>query len=230
VIGEVRRAVVIVCLVAAVAPARAQTFETQTSAAQTSSAPSVPADQPSIVASTLLFFTGAAAGLAIHESGHVLFGAIFDANPRVAPLHYGFIPFFKIDHDPVTRREEFVISSAGFWMQYVDSEWILTKKPDLRHEHQPLLKGIFAFDLGASAVYSIAAFGEFGPPERDTRGMAVSLGRDGWPEPIVGAIVLAPAALDGYRYFHPDAAWAKWASRGAKIASVVLVAAAGRED
>jgi len=220
----------VLCVGAAAVPARAQTFEAQTPSAQTpaSSVPA-PSDQPSIVASTLLFFTGAAAGLAIHESGHLLFGAIFDANPRVEPLRYGFIPFFKIGHDPVTRREEFVISSAGFWMQYVDSEWILAAKPDLRHEHQPLLKGILAFDLGASTVYSIAAFGEFGPLERDTRGMAVSLGKDGWPEPFVGAIVLAPAVLDGYRYFHPDATWAKWASRGAKIASVVLVAAAGKE-
>jgi hypothetical protein len=110
----------------------------------------------------------------------------------------------------------------------VDSEWILTARPDLRHEHQPFLKGMLAFDLAASTVYSIAAFGQFGPLERDTRGMAVSLGKDGWPEPVVGVIVLAPAALDGYRYLHPDSQWAKWASRSAKIASVVLVAAAGR--
>ncbi len=184
--------------------------------------------RPSVVASTLLFLGGAAAGLGIHESGHAIFGAIFDANPRVEPLRYGFIPFFKIAHDPVTRRQEFVISSAGFWMQYADSEWILSAKPDLRHQHQPFLKGILAFDLAASTVYSIAAFGQFGPDERDTLGMAVSLGNDGWPEPVVGVIVLAPAALDGYRYFHPDSQWAKWASRGAKIASVVLVAAAGR--
>lgn len=184
--------------------------------------------RPSIVKSTLLFLGGAAAGLGIHETGHVIFSATFDANPRVAPLHYGFIPFFKIEHDPVTRRQEFVISSAGFWMQYVDSEWILTARPNLRHEHQPFLKGILAFDLGASTVYSIAAFGQFGPLERDTRGMAVSLGKDGWPEPVVGVIVLAPAALDGYRYFHPESRWAKWASRSAKIASVVLVAFAGR--
>jgi hypothetical protein len=180
------------------------------------------------VASTLLFLGGAAAGLGIHETGHVIFSATFDANPRVEPLHYGFIPFFKIEHDPVTRRQEFVISSAGFWMQYVDSEWILTARPNLRHEHQPFLKGILAFDLAASTMYSIAAFGQFGPLERDTRGMAVSLGKDGWPEPVVGVIVLAPAALDGYRYLHPESQWAKWASRSAKVASVVLVAFAGR--
>jgi len=183
---------------------------------------------PSVITSTLLFLGGAAAGLGIHETGHVIFSATFDANPRVEPLHYGVIPFFKIEHDPVTRRQEFVISSAGFWMQYVDSEWILTARPDLRHEHQPFLKGMLAFDLAASTVYSIAALGQFGPLERDTRGMAVSLGKDGWPEPVVGVIVLAPAALDGYRYLHPESRWAQWASRSAKIASVVLVAAAGR--
>jgi hypothetical protein len=208
------------CLIATAGAAHAQTPQ--------------PADpppkktHPSAVTNTLLFLGGAAAGLGIHETGHVIFSATFDANPRVEPLHYGVIPFFKIEHDPVTRRQEFVISSAGFWMQYVDSEWILTARPDLRHEHQPFLKGMLAFDLAASTMYSIAAFGQFGPLERDTRGMAVSLGKDGWPEPVVGVIVLAPAALDGYRYLHPDSRWAKWASRGAKIASVVLVAAAGR--
>jgi hypothetical protein len=210
------------CLVASVGVARAQTAGAPSQPAATQDA------LPSIVASTLLFIGGAAAGLGIHETGHVIFSATFDANPRVEPLHYGVIPFFKIEHDPVTRRQEFVISSAGFWMQYVDSEWILTARPDLRHEHQPFLKGMLAFDLAASTMYSIAAFGQFGPLERDTRGMAVSLGKDGWPEPVVGVIVLAPAVLDGYRYLHPDSRWAKWASRGAKIASVVLVAAAGR--
>ncbi|HKW00400.1 MAG TPA: hypothetical protein VJN96_11275 [Vicinamibacterales bacterium] len=208
------------CLVATAGAAHAQTL--------------MPVDGPpkkthdSAVANALLFLGGAAAGLGIHETGHVIFSATFDANPRVEPLHYGFIPFFKIEHDLVPRRQEFVISSAGFWMQYWDSEWILTARPNLRHEDAPFLKGILAFDLGASTVYSIAAFGRFGPFERDTRGMADSLGQDGWPEPVVGVVVLAPAVLDGYRYFHPESQWAKWASRGAKIASVVLVAASGR--
>ena len=58
--------------------------------------------------------------------------------------------------------------------------------------------------------------------------MAASLGKNGIPEPVIGLIVLAPAALDGYRYLHPDAKWAKWASRGAKIAAVALTFAAGR--
>ena len=52
------------------------------------------------------------------------------------------------------------------------------------------------FSASASLVYSAAALGEFGPPERDTRGMAASLGHDGIPEPVIGLFVLAPAVLE----------------------------------
>jgi hypothetical protein len=37
-----------------------------------------------------------------------------------------------------------------------------------------------------------------------------------------GALVLAPAALDAWRYAHPDATWAVWASRGAKAGLLLL--------
>jgi hypothetical protein len=39
----------------------------------------------------------------------------------------------------------------------------------------------------------------------------------------IGAIVLAPAAFDTWRYFDPDSRWAVWLSRAAKIGSVLLV-------
>jgi len=180
------------------------------------------------VSRTVTFLVGGAAGLGIHESGHVLFGAIFGVHPGIRGLDSRPIPFFVITHDPTTRRKEFVISSAGFWMQHLGSEWLLSERPNIAHEKAPFLKGIFAFNLGASAVYSIAAFARAGPPERDTRGMAISLGKDGVPEPWIGALVLSPAALDGYRYLHPDAAWAKWTSRGLKVAAVLLTFAAGQ--
>jgi hypothetical protein len=177
---------------------------------------------------TLVFLTGAASGLAIHESGHVVFGAAFGAHPRVRPLEGSAIPFFKIAHDPVSRRKEFVISSAGLWMQYADSEWMLTARPHLRDERAPFMKGILAFDLATSTMYGVAAFARAGPPERDTHGIAASLGKNGAPEPVVGLMVLAPAVLDGYRFLRPDARWAAWMSRGVKIASVVLTITAGR--
>jgi hypothetical protein len=181
------------------------------------------------VRSTAFFLTGAFSGLVAHEAGHVIAGLAFDAHPRTKRIDYGFIPFFAIDHDQVTRRQEFVIASAGFWVQHATSEWILTARPNLAAERGPFLKGMLAFNLAASAVYSVAAFGRFGPPERDTRGMAITVGDDGIPEPVIGLLVLAPAALDGYRYLKPHATWAKWASRGAKIAGVALTIAAGRD-
>ena len=36
----------------------------------------------------------------------------------------------------------------------------------------------------------------------------------GWKEPVIGALILAPAILDAVRYFKPDAKWARWSSRG----------------
>ena len=187
-----------------------------------------PPPQESEVRAVLLFLAGGASGFGLHELGHVTAGLAFDAHPRARRLDYGFVPFFSIQHDTVTRRREFVIASAGFWVQHAGSEWLLTARPNLKSERAPFLKGIFAFNLAASAVYSVSAFGRFGPPERDPRGMATTLGKNGIPEPVIGLIVLAPAALDGYRYLNPDSKWAKWASRGAKITAVALTFAAGR--
>lgn len=179
---------------------------------------------PSRARRSLLFLAGAAAGLGVHEAGHVLTSAAAGANPRAVGIDYGGIPFFAIRHDPVSRRQEYVISAAGFWMQYAGSEWLLSARPQLRRDAAPFEKGALAFHAGVSAMYSVAAFGRWGPIERDTRGMAASLGPNGVPEPVVGVLVLGPAALDAYRYFRPDSTWARWASRGAKVLVVALAA------
>jgi hypothetical protein len=174
---------------------------------------------------TVTFLGGGAAGLVMHEAGHLVTGVSFGAHPRVAPLADGPVPFFVISHDDVSRRREFVISSSGFWVQHAVSEWILSARPNLAREQAPFLKGVLAFNVGTSVVYSVAAFARSGPSERDTRGMAASLGHHGAPEPFVGALVLAPALLDGYRYLKPNSAWAKWTSRGCKVAAVLLTVA-----
>lgn len=174
------------------------------------------------------FLVGGATGLTVHEAGHVSTGAIFGAQPGTKPIHYAGIPFFAVTHEPVSRKKEFVISSSGLWMQHAGSEWILTKRPNLRHESAPFLKGLLVFNTATSAVYATAAFGKLGPPERDTLGMAESLGQHGWREPAVGVFILAPAALDVYRYFRPDQDWATWASRGTKTVFMALALFAGR--
>jgi hypothetical protein len=171
------------------------------------------------------FLGGAALGLAIHESGHIGMALIFDANPGVKGVSFGPIPFFAITHDPVSPGREYAISAAGFWMQAASSEWILTRQPRLSEERAPLAKGILAFHVLASAAYAFAAVAGVGPDERDTLSMARALRcKEGW----VGAMVIAPAALDVWRYRKPDATWARWASRAAKVGLVVAVARAAQ--
>jgi hypothetical protein len=203
----------LVLLLAALRPAAAQ-----------EAAPREPAESPR--RPTARFLAGAVAGFGLHETAHVVAGLSFDARPRARAISYGVVPFFAIDHRTVSPRQELVISSAGFWAQHLSSEWLLSTRPRLRGERAPLLKGVLAFNLAASAVYGVAAFGGFGPLERDTRGIAMSVGDDGMAEPIVGVLIAGPALLDGYRYLRPESRWATWASRGMKAAGVALIAAA----
>ncbi|HVG70728.1 MAG TPA: hypothetical protein VM819_07450 [Vicinamibacterales bacterium] len=168
---------------------------------------------------------GAAAGLVIHESAHVAADFANGVSPGVKKVTFGAIPFFAITHDPVSPGREFVISSAGFWAQHAVSEYLLTARPELRDEHSPVLKGLLAFNVLTSAAYSVAAFARIGPDERDTRGMAISARVD---EPVIGALILAPAILDSARYFGVRHRWVVWASRAAKVGGALLVVRAVR--
>ncbi len=164
---------------------------------------------------------GGLAGLGIHEGGHLVANWAFEEKVTIKRVDYKGIPFFALSHAPnLSPRREYVVSSAGFWAQYLYSEQILTHHPHLKDEQSPFRKGMLTFHVVTSLVYSGAAFGKTGPIERDTRGMAVSRRID---ERWIGAMVLAPALLDLYRYFNPDARWASWTSRGVKMGSVALV-------
>lgn len=178
-------------------------------------------EEPSTAASAARFLAGGALGLVAHEVGHLTLDVAFGADPRLERVDFHGIPFFAISHRAdLPRRQEFVISSAGFWVQHAGSEWILTRRPGLRRERAPIAKGVLAFNVLASAAYAGAALARTGPPERDTRGMAVSSRID---ERLVGVLVLTPAVLDGWRYYRPEARWVKWASRAVKVGMVILV-------
>jgi hypothetical protein len=174
---------------------------------------------------TAVFLGGAAVALAAHESGHLIFDAAFDASPGLKKVSFGGIPFFAITHEAVTPGREFIISSAGFWVQHGTDELLLSRDPHLRDHRSPFVTGVLAFNVLTSIGYAGAAFASAGPLERDTRGMAVSADV---PEPAIGAVILAPAILDGWRYFRPQDRWAKWGSRAAKIAGALLVIRAAR--
>ena len=173
------------------------------------------------VADVATFLAGGVLALGAHEAGHLIFDAVFDANPHITHVQFGPFPFFAIAHrGDLSPRREFTVSSAGFWMQEATNEWLLTKRPYLRREHAPLAKGVFVFNVLNSIGYGAVAFAKAGPSERDTRGMASAIGVD---ERAIGAMVLAPALADAYRYFRPESKWAKWASRIAKAGGVLLV-------
>jgi hypothetical protein len=209
-------------LLAVILPIRASAQST--SAGETLQSPRT--DEHRVVDS-VKFLAGAAVGLVLHESGHLMFDAAFDAEPRITGVTFGPFPFFAITHrSDLSPRREFTISSAGFWMQDLSSEWLLTKRPSLREARAPFAKGVLAFNILNSVGYACVAFARSGPFERDTRGMAASAGVD---ERAIGALVLAPAVFDAIRYFKPEAGWAKWASRAAKAGSVGLVIRKNRE-
>ena len=168
------------------------------------------------------FLAGAAVGLAAHESGHLLFDGLFRADPGIKRVSFHGLPFFAITHkNGLSPRREFVIDSAGFWVQEATNEFILSRRPNLRRERAPFVKGVVAFNVVTSVAYAGAAFARTGPVERDTRGMADALR---WKEPYVGLLILIPAVLDAFRYYNPDAKWAAWGSRASKIGGVVLIA------
>ena len=171
--------------------------------------------------STIRFLAGAAAAFGAHEAGHLTSDLFFDADPRLKRVDFHGIPFFAITHRAdVTARQRFVIASSGFWVQHAGSEVILSRSPKLRRERGAIRKGILAFNVLTSAAYAGAAFARTGPDERDTRGMAEGARVD---ERWIGAMILAPAVLDSIRYLDPDAKWAVWTSRVAKVGLVLLV-------
>jgi hypothetical protein len=169
---------------------------------------------------------GAAVGLGLHESAHVVADVASGVAPGLKKVTFGPIPFFAITHDAVPPGREFVISSAGFWTQHGVNEYLFATHPNLRDEHAPVLKGILAFNILTSVAYSAAAFARTGPAERDTRGMALAARVD---EPVIGAVILVPALLDTARYFGKNSRWIVWGSRAAKIGGVLLVVKAARQ-
>ena len=219
---RVRALALTACLLWLPPAALAQTATPVTSPEGASSGSSAHEISASVIAQ---FVGGAAIGLGLHEGGHLAMASIFGADPGVKQVHFGPLPFFAISHADVSPAQEYAISAAGFWVQHATSEWLLTTRPGLRNEHAPVAKGLLAFNVLASVAYGAAAFGTFGPYERDTRAMADALGVD---EPWVGALILAPAVLDTWRYIKPDSRWAVWASRGLKVGAVLIVVRAAR--
>ncbi|MBI3812543.1 MAG: hypothetical protein HY283_10130 [Nitrospirae bacterium] len=177
------------------------------------------------------FAAGGLSGFVIHESAHAAVAESLGLRPRLEIRHkpvpfaiikYDLIPvkdssgeityYTDRDGNPISNggQKRFVIASAGINSQNIVSEWILTQYPRLADESRPYLKGILAFDILTSMGYALVGRKD---PDGDLRGMSEALKVN---DLIIGGIVLLPAAMDLYRYYHPDSVWAPWLDRGAK--------------
>ena len=160
------------------------------------------------------FVAGAASGFAIHEASHLVFDLAFEAEPRLKGVSFGPIPFFALTHQSgLPPGQEALISGGGFVSQHVTSEIILSR----RKGDAPVSafdRGLLAFHVATSVAYAGAAFAQYGPFERDTRGIAEATGTD---ERLIGALVLAPAVFDTWRCLRPASRTARWGSRLAKL-------------
>ncbi len=173
---------------------------------------------------------GVLGGFVAHELGHVIMNLAYGNVPTVEGLRYGgFIPFFRISHgvscndvgcfhtngEPFKggRTGVYLITSAGFNVQHLGSELILSLDPEIRYHRTPFQKGMLFFNLSLSVGYVLSTWFQVKPRVGDIHGMA----RPAQINPNwVGLLVMIPAGLDLYRFFVPGSKWAPWVSRAAK--------------
>jgi len=177
------------------------------------------------------FIAGGLTGFVIHETAHAAVAESLGLKPRLE-FRRKPVPFVVVDYDWVAvrdpsgkivgyidgdgyvvdywRQKRFAIASAGFNSQNLASEWILSVYPHLREESRPFLKGMLTFDILTSVGYALVGRKDH---DGDVRGMSEALNVNDW---TIAGIVALPAALDLYRYYHPESVWIPWMDRGAK--------------
>ena len=173
---------------------------------------------------------GVAAAFIAHELGHVFMNLAYGNVPTFEGLRYGgFIPFFRIspgvscndvgcfheNGEPFKggRTGVYLITSAGFNVQHLVSELILSIDPQIRYHRSPFQKGMLFFNLSLSAGYVLSTWFQVKPPIGDIYGMASAAQLNpNW----VALLVMIPAGLNLYRFFVPDSKWAPWVSRAAE--------------
>jgi hypothetical protein len=186
-----------------------------------------------------IWLAGVATGFFAHEAGHVLTNLLQGNVPHIqGVLGFGFIPFFTVaprvtcyeshctKHDGSAFHTgvpgKVAITSAGFNVQQVTDEFVLSFEPRLRYRVAPYRKGLLAFNTLLSVGYAISAMTRIENREGDVTATAQLMGV---PREVYAGALLVIAGLDLYRYFGPDSRWAPWVSRGAKVAFIGVVVA-----
>jgi hypothetical protein len=175
---------------------------------------------------------GFATGFFAHEAGHLVTNVMLGNVPQIQGFFvWGFIPFFaiapRIDcvHGKCTKwngenfgpgpRGKYAIVSAGYEVQHISDEIILSRAPNIRAEYAPYRKGILLFNVFLSCMYAAASLTGTQDPHGDLAGMTRASGYD---HVFLSAALLLPAVLDTVRYALPRTSrWSAWASRGSKL-------------
>jgi hypothetical protein len=192
--------------------------------------------QPELIGKITLAKTGFFAGgfvtaFVLHESGHLITDLSLGIKPHVDPVWFlGFIPFFAIDSgigcsgnvcsqngQPFNagQRGAAVIFSAGFQMQHLEDELILSLEPNLRNVDGPFRKGMFAFNTATSIGYVLADWigvepisGDIASMNRITR----------VPRLVTTGGLMSIAVVDLLRFWYPESQALPWTSRALKVA------------
>jgi hypothetical protein len=184
-----------------------------------------------------LFLGGIVTGFLAHEAGHILANLVQGNVPHFIGIWgWGFIPFFTVapritcveghctKHDGSPFHTgvggKAAITSAGFNVQHITDEFLLSFEPRLRYRVAPFRKGLLAFNILLSVGYAISAMTRIENMEGDVSGTARMIGV---PREAYAGVLLAIAGLDTYRYFVPDSRWAPWVSRAGKVAFLGVV-------
>jgi hypothetical protein len=190
-----------------------------------------PSDEPPGLGTTVgLAAAGAVTAFLLHETGHVLANLMLGNVPHFrGTMVWGFFPFFVIAPDITCRGDSCVkrdgqhfasgrnggyfIVTAGFNIQNLTNEILLTNDPYLAERYAPFRKGLLAFNLFLSTIYALGTYTGLEAPNGDLRGASQHSGiHEAW----LATLLMVPTVLDAYRYFHPTATWAAWVSRAGK--------------
>lgn len=195
-----------------------------------------PPPPPRVWRTVGLGVAGALTAFLAHETGHVFANLMMGNNPHFeGTMVFGAIPFVVvspgIDCDPAPcrdrsgerfragRRGNFFIVTAGFHVQHLLDEVLLSQEPALKSRYAPFQKGMLLFNLFLSCLYAGGAFTGLEDPHGDlVNASELSHFREAW----LASLLLVPVALDTYRFFVPASRWSPWVSRGAKAALLGL--------
>jgi hypothetical protein len=170
---------------------------------------------------------GALAALLLHETGHVAANLALGNVPRVhGKMFWGFVPFFVISpalrcNDELCLKRDghrlpggpnaaYFIAMAGFSVQNITNELLLTGDANLARSYAPFRKGMLGFNLFLSVTYAVGAFTKVESRYGD---LSAAGRRSHIDEAWLATLLLVPTVLDVYRYLNPSRTWSAWASR-----------------